>query len=125
MDSSPEQARAREKLRSVIGSHCRIGVVVTPHYPTQLLGHEALCGLNKILSTNSFRSTSHDVFFDQGIFACASAGERAADALCAVEAEGAGYPLKPASTRLPRTQLDIHADGFSATSSACFCSSVR
>lgn len=82
MDSSPEQARARERLQAVVRSHCHIGVVVAPHYPPQLLGHEALCGLNKILSANSFRSTSHDVFFDQGIFACASAGERTADGLC-------------------------------------------
>ena len=82
MDLNPEQARARQLLKSVIYNHCRIGVVVVPHCPRQLLGGEALCGLNKILSTNSFRSTSHDVFFDQGIFAGASAGERAADALC-------------------------------------------
>ena len=82
MDSSPAQARARKRLQSVIRRNCRIGVVVTPHYPRQLFGHEALLGLNKILSKNGFESTSHDVFFDQGIFGCASASERAADALC-------------------------------------------
>jgi hypothetical protein len=81
MDRSPQQACARKHLRSVVHDHCRIGIVVVPHSPRQLLGCEAFCGLKKILSTNHFESTQHQAFFDQGIFATAAIGKSAADTL--------------------------------------------
>jgi hypothetical protein len=81
MDRSPEQACARKHLRPVVHDHCRIGIVIAPHAPRQLLGSEAFCGLKKILSTNHFESTPHQVFFDQGIFAKASIGKSAAKGL--------------------------------------------
>jgi|SRR5579863_480139 len=68
MDTNPEQKRARELLKSVIYKQCGIGVVVAPDDPRQVLGLEALRGLKKILSTVTFSSKSHDVFFDEGIF---------------------------------------------------------
>jgi hypothetical protein len=82
MDRCPAQARTRNLLHSVIfDNSCRIGVVVAPHYPCLALGPEAIGGLSKILSTNQFRSGSHEVFFDEGIFGTASAGSRAVEAM--------------------------------------------
>jgi hypothetical protein len=72
MDDSLEQVSARSFLKSVVCKHCRIGVVVAPDSPRFLIGPEALHGLNKILATASFRSSSHEVFFDRGIFASAA-----------------------------------------------------
>jgi hypothetical protein len=81
MDRCPEQARARILLRSVIFyNNCRIGLVVAPHCPRLTLGPEAITALKKILSTNRFRSGSHEGFFDEGIFEPASAGDRGVDA---------------------------------------------
>jgi hypothetical protein len=81
MDRCPEQARTRNLLHSVIfDNNCRIGVVVAPHYPCLALGPEAIIGLKKILSTNQFRTGSHEAFFDEGIFGTASAGGRAVGA---------------------------------------------
>ncbi len=77
MDRNPEFAQARERLKSILHLRCGIGVTVAPPSPRTLLGHEGLYGLNKILSTITFRSKSHDVFFDQGIFSSVAAGERA------------------------------------------------
>ena len=68
MSEHPEQARARDLLRSVISKFCHIGIVVSPSSRLELLGPEALLGLDKILSTNSFDSPMHDAFFDEGIF---------------------------------------------------------
>jgi hypothetical protein len=84
MDNNPGQVAARSLLKSIVHDHCRIGVVVAPHEPRHLIGYEALRGLNKILSTASFRSTSHEVFFDRGIFASAGAGKRDAETACNV-----------------------------------------
>ena len=81
MDRSPQQACARKHLRSVVHDRCRIGIVVVPDSPRQLLGCEAFGGLKKILSTNHFESTQHQAFFDQGIFATAAIGEGAAETL--------------------------------------------
>src|SRR5258708_27278197 len=78
MDRNPEFAQARERLKSILHLRCGIGIVVAPPSPRTLLGHEGLSGLNKILSAITFRSKSHDVFFDQGIFSSVSAAERAA-----------------------------------------------
>lgn len=86
MDQNAQQKRARALLHSVVHGHCRIGVVVVPHRAHDLLGREGLRGLNKILSTNTFRTAPHDVFFDEGIFAGTSAGARAADAVCGCQA---------------------------------------
>jgi hypothetical protein len=69
MTKHPEQARARDLLRSVLTRNCQIGIVVSPSSPLELLGREALRGLHKILSTNSFVSKIHDVFLDEGILA--------------------------------------------------------
>ena len=82
MDDNPGQVSARSFLKSVVCKHCRIGVVIAPQSPRHLLGHEALHGLNKILATDSFRSASHEVFFDRGIFASAGAGKREAETIC-------------------------------------------
>ena len=82
MDQSACQKQARALLHTVVHDHCRVGVLVTPSRPRNLLGGEALRGLNKILSTNTFRTTPHDVFFDEGIFSGTGAGKRAADAHC-------------------------------------------
>jgi len=68
MDKNPVQAKVRDMLKSVINSHCRIGLVVAPDSPRQLLGHEAVLGLEKILSMNDFETPVHEAFFDQGIF---------------------------------------------------------
>lgn len=68
MDRNPKQARVRGLLREVIYKQCGIGAVVAPEYPRNLLGSEAPLGLAKILSTISFRSKTHEVFFDKGIF---------------------------------------------------------
>lgn len=81
MDRSPQQACARKLLRSVVHDRCRIGIVVVPDSPRQLLGCEAFCGLKKILSANHFESTQHQAFFDQGIFAKAAIGEGVAETL--------------------------------------------
>lgn len=85
MDRHPEQATARQLLRSVISNECRIGIVVAPASPLQLLGSEALRGLGKILSTNGFRSSPHDVFFDEGMFSSSAAAEQAAKKICGIE----------------------------------------
>ncbi len=85
MDRNPQQARTRELLRSVVRDHCRIGVVVAPDRPRQLLGSEALLGLKKILSTNEFRSGLHDIFFDRGIFDSSAASQRAAEVLRTIQ----------------------------------------
>src|ERR1700687_1298180 len=77
MDRNPKQAHARQLLKSILHERCGIGVIVAPDLPRQLLGHEALYGLNKILSTISFRSKSHDVFFDQGLFPHLFVGQQA------------------------------------------------
>jgi hypothetical protein len=82
MVDNPEQLVARSSLKSIVHDHCRIGVVVAPHEPRHLIGNEALLGLKKILATASFRSTSHEVFFDRGIFASAGAGQREAETTC-------------------------------------------
>jgi hypothetical protein len=68
MDRNPKQARARELLKEVIHKQCGIGVVVVPDSPRELLGVEAPLGLTKILSAIKFRSKTHEVFFDNGIF---------------------------------------------------------
>jgi len=75
MATNPKLVHARDLLKSVVAKHCGIGVVIAPDAPRHALGEEAPCGLNKILSTISFRSKSHNVFFDQGIFSSRSAGE--------------------------------------------------
>jgi hypothetical protein len=76
MDKSPEQAHARLCLMKIVQENCRIGVVVAPDSPRTALGGEAFFGLNKILSTTTFRSSNHQVFFDQGIFGSGTAGHR-------------------------------------------------
>ena len=68
MDRNPERARVRELLKEIIHEQCGIGVVVAPNTPRELLGFEAPLGLTKILSTIKFRSETHEVFFDKGIF---------------------------------------------------------
>ena len=55
---------------------CGIGVVVAPESPRKVLGVEALLGLVKILSTIKFRSKTHEVFFDKGIFKSDTNGKR-------------------------------------------------
>ena len=82
MDDNPRQVLTRSFLKSVFCKHCRIGIVVAPDSPRLLIGQEALHGLNKILATASFHSSSHEVFFDQGIFASAGAGQREAEITC-------------------------------------------
>jgi hypothetical protein len=76
MDKSPEQALARSCLMKIVQENCGIGVVVAPDSPRTALGGEAFFGLNKILSTTQFRSSAHQVFFDQGIFGSCAAGQR-------------------------------------------------
>jgi len=56
--------------------------VVAPEVSRSILGNESLLGLNKILTTNSFRSGSHEVFFDEGIFTSSATGELAASQVC-------------------------------------------
>src|SRR5713226_8615152 len=68
MDKNPKQVRARELLKEIVYKQCGIGVVIAPDTPRELLGVEALLGLTKILSTIKFRSKTHEVFFDKGIF---------------------------------------------------------
>jgi hypothetical protein len=82
MRDNPGQVSARALLKSIVCNQCRIGVVVAPHTPRHLIGREALDGLNKILATGSFRSSSHEVFFDRGIFASVGAGQRQAETTC-------------------------------------------
>jgi hypothetical protein len=82
MKNNPGQVSARADLRSIVCNHCRIGVVIAHHAPRHLIGHEALHGLNKILATASFGSSSHEVFFDRGIFASAGAGQHEVETTC-------------------------------------------
>ena len=82
MERHPEQTHARELLKAVIYAHCRIGIVVVPASPLEILGREALKGLSKILSTNKFNSSTHQVFFDEGIFSSVDSGEREARGMC-------------------------------------------
>ena len=77
MDTFPEQARAREHLKSLVQEHCGIGIVVAPDLPRRDFGREALAGLAKILGTVHFSSSTHEAFFDEGIFSSLAAGERA------------------------------------------------
>ncbi|HEY2232618.1 MAG TPA: hypothetical protein VGK01_04000 [Candidatus Angelobacter sp.] len=76
MDRCQAQARVRDELKSVIQKHCRLGVVVTPANPRRSLGYEAVNGLEKIVSCNTFDTAKHEVFFDQGIFDHAASGQR-------------------------------------------------
>jgi hypothetical protein len=77
MDQSPEQTHVRTLLMKIVRENCGIGVVVAPDAPRTALGVEAFFGLSKILSTTQFRSSTHHVFFDQGIFCSSAAGHRA------------------------------------------------
>jgi hypothetical protein len=80
MDRMPEQAAARNLVHSaIVKSNCRIGVVLAPASPRSMLGPEAIIGLKKILSTNKFRSYSHEVFFDEGVFSAKTPGGLAVD----------------------------------------------
>jgi hypothetical protein len=79
MDRNPKQARARELLKETIYKQCGIGVVIAPDSPRKVLGAEAPLGLRKILSTIKFRSKSHEVFFDKGIFENESKAKLQAD----------------------------------------------
>jgi hypothetical protein len=81
MDRELRQANARNLLQGIFRANCRLGVVVSPDSPREVLGTEALRALKKILATCRFRSEAHDVYFDAGIFSNRSAGERAATAL--------------------------------------------
>ena len=67
MDLHPEQAMARSSLMAIFRSHCRVGIVIAPDSPREVLGDEALCGLRAILA-NPFRGDTHEIFFDEGIF---------------------------------------------------------
>lgn len=78
MDRQPLQAEARKSLRRLLYDRCRIGIVIAPFRSRSALGDEALLGLKKILLRNRFQSASHEVFFDQGIFANRIASEVAA-----------------------------------------------
>ena len=69
MDREPVQAQARNLLKRVIRDHCRIELVIASEKSRPTLGNEALLGLDKILATNQFASDSHEVFFDEGIYA--------------------------------------------------------
>jgi hypothetical protein len=82
MTGNHVQVSARALLKSIVRNYCRIGVVIAPNVPRRLIGHEALNGLNKILATASFRSSSHEVFFDRGIFAGSVAGQVEAETIC-------------------------------------------
>jgi hypothetical protein len=82
MNENPEQVSVRTVLKSIIHDHCRIGVVVAPDAPRHLIGPEALHGLSKILATANFDSSSHEVFFDRGIFASAGSGRLEAETTC-------------------------------------------
>jgi hypothetical protein len=104
MDRYPEQARARDLLHSVIfENHCRIGVVVAPHYPCLALGPEAIRGLKKILSANQFRSGSHEAYFDEGIFGTANTGERAVNAAGILQA--CRFHFEQDSVQVPGIQV--------------------
>ncbi len=52
--------------------------MIAPDTSRPTFGEEALLGLKKILLANRFRSASHEVFFDQGIFTNRVAAEVAA-----------------------------------------------
>ncbi len=82
MDRQPAQAEARRLLKGVIQDRCRIGIVIAPDTSGAEFGYEALLGLKKVLLTNRFRSASHEVFFDQGIFTNRVAAELAASRIC-------------------------------------------
>jgi hypothetical protein len=77
IDLNPKLLSARNPLKSAVCNYCGIGVVIASAVPRHLLGQEAQYGLKKILSTISFRSTSHEVFFDEGIFPSLLAAEQA------------------------------------------------
>jgi hypothetical protein len=82
MDQNLLQAKARKLLKRVVQDHCRIGIVIAPEVSRPILGNEALLGLNRILTTNRFQSSSHEVFFDEGIFTNFATGELAASQIC-------------------------------------------
>jgi hypothetical protein len=82
MDQAPEQADARQRLMKIVRENCGIGVIIAPVSPRTALGGEAFFGLNKILSTTQFRSSAHQVLFDQGIFRSCAAGQRASADFC-------------------------------------------
>src|SRR6267154_472279 len=81
MDRQPAQVKARKLLKCVTQDHCRIGLVIAPEASRQTLGKEALLGLNKILTTNQFKSDSHDVFFDEGVIFTSPATDEIAERL--------------------------------------------
>jgi hypothetical protein len=81
MDHDPRQSHARELLQSVMRTHSRIGIIVAPHDPRELLGFEAFKGLKKVISTNTFESGSHCLYFDKGIFTSATTAIIAAELL--------------------------------------------
>jgi hypothetical protein len=85
MDHSPQHKAAREALHSLIREYCRIALVVAPDHPRDLLGREALRGLDKIVRTNRFRSSRHNVFFDEGIFTETNVAGEAATRLRSLE----------------------------------------
>jgi hypothetical protein len=58
MDRSPQQACARKHLRLVVHDRCRIGIVVVPDSPRQLLGCEAFCGLRRFCQLTTSRAHS-------------------------------------------------------------------
>ena len=77
MDRDPRQRQVRELLFEIARKFCRLGIVIAPAESRGVLGCEALRGLHKILSTNTFETISHKAFFDEGIFLNASAALRA------------------------------------------------
>jgi hypothetical protein len=68
-DQHPEQVKLRSRLRRLFTSHeVRLGLVVTPFGERDEFAIDALQCLSKLLSANDFESSSHVVYFDQGVF---------------------------------------------------------
>ena len=67
MDRHPKQAELRSRLSTILQS-TKIGLVVLPAPDRTRLGTEAIHGLQKILTANWRHQSSHEVFFDEGIF---------------------------------------------------------
>lgn len=66
MDRNPNQAKLRGQLSNVL-MNTSVGIVVLPVSERELLGREAIVGLQKILCANGLDQQPHKVFLDEGI----------------------------------------------------------
>lgn len=66
MQNNPRAQELRNRLKRLLQS-TKVGLVVVPSERRDLLGHEALIGLKKILTANDLSTKPHRAYFDEGI----------------------------------------------------------